>query len=162
MTRPATAHPLAIVAVVAWLTAATAADAPKVEGDDLGVIQGSWTTLAGPRKNLPMTLTLQGQDATVSFTTRQHGKVELKGKVILDESKSPKTLDWTGFLGPMGQAVPDNLAIYRLSEKGDQLKICSGGPGNERPDRFEEGEGGPPHILIFRRPLNDSGATGVK
>jgi len=161
ITRRAADLPPTIVAVAAWLTVAAAADDSKVEGD-LAAIQGSWTAMGGPNKNVPIALTLKGPDATVTFTTRQNGKVEFKGKVALDESKSPRTLDWTGFTGPMGNAAPDNLAIYSLDEKGTQLRICSGGPGNERPERFEEGDGGPPHILIFRRPANDSGAAGVK
>lgn len=162
MTRKAPSLALAIVAAAAWTSAPAAADGPKLEGD-LARLQGTWKAMAGPKKDRPITLVIKGDDATLTVTTRQGAEVELKGTIKLDESKSPRSLDFADFKGPMGDVAGDNLSIYELDDKGDVLRMCSGGPGGGRPDKFEEGQDGqPPRIVIFRRVMNESPAKGVQ
>ena len=128
--------------------AARAADDPKPSGD-LAKIQGRWTGMVGPEKNVPLTLVIEGTKANASFTRPDGTDVALKGKIKIDESKSPKQMDWTGFVRPDGNDAEDNLGIYELD--GDTLKVCNGGPGNDRPAKFEEGTDGPPHIIVLKR-----------
>ncbi len=128
--------------------AARAADDPKPQGD-LAKIQGRWTGKVGPEKNFPLVLVIEGTKANASFTRPDGTDVELKGKIKLDEAKAPKQMDWTGFVRPDGNAAEDNLGIYELD--GDTLRVCNGGPGNDRPDKFEDGTDGPPHVILLKR-----------
>lgn len=125
---------------------ARADDAPQ---GDLAKMQGKWKAMAGPERNIPLTMTIKGSAVTLAFTTPQGQDRELKGQIKLDETAKPKTWDWTKFTRPDGDLAQENLAIYELD--GDSLKICSGGPGNERPSAFKAGDGGPPNLIVFHR-----------
>jgi uncharacterized protein (TIGR03067 family) len=57
---------------------------------------------------------------------------EITGEIKLDEDAKPyKTIDWVEFVRPNGQEALDNLGLYEYN--GETLRICNGGPGNERP-----------------------------
>ena len=74
----------------------------------------------------------------------------LTGRIKLDETKLPKELDFFEFNRPDGQPAEDNLALYELD--ADTLRICAGGPGNERPEKFEAGKDGDhPRITTLKR-----------
>lgn len=125
-------------------------DAPQ---GDLAKVQGKWKAMGGPNGNIPIAMTIQGSAVTLAFTTPQGQQRELKGQIKLGEISQPKSWDWTKFTRPNGDAAEDNLAIYQLD--GDSLKICSGGPGNDRPTEFKAGDGGPPNLLVFHRAKGD-------
>ena len=135
-------------ATVSALTAARADDpAPK---GDLAKLQGTWTAKVGPEKSIPISLTIKGTTVTLAFTTPEGDEVKSTGALKLDETAKPyKTIDWVKFTRPDGEDALDNLSIYEFV--GDDLKLCSGGPGNERPTEFKAGEGGPPHLVVLKR-----------
>jgi hypothetical protein len=47
------------------------------------------------------------------------------------------------------QEFPEILAIYELS--GDELRICNGGPNNDRPTEFKAGDGCLADCLTFKK-----------
>ena len=122
------------------------ADPPK---GDLAKIQGKWKGMVGDEKNIPVTAVFKDNTVTVHVTIQER-ELDLKGEIKLDETKSPKTWDWTKFKGPNGDEPEDNLAIYKFDGE-DKIILCSGGPGNERPTKFEAGENGPPNLVEFTR-----------
>jgi uncharacterized protein (TIGR03067 family) len=126
-------------------------DAPK---GDLGKLQGKWTGMSGPEKNVAIVLVLKGKNVTIKTTLPDGGQpVEHKGEIQIDEKTTPKQWDWTKFTRPDGTEEPDRLAIYELD--GDTLKLCVGGPGNARPSEFQQGENGPPNLVTLTRVKDD-------
>lgn len=136
--------------VAPTLGAPSPADEPK---GDLAGLQGTWTAKVGPNKDVPITLVLKGDAAEITVSRPDGEDIKLKGKVKVDDQASPKTLDWVDFKDRQGDNVPANLAIYRL--EGDKWTLCSGGPGNDRPSKFEAGEGGPPMLNTWARVKDD-------
>jgi uncharacterized protein (TIGR03067 family) len=135
-----------MIVLASALAAPAADDAPQ---GDLGKLQGKWTAMAGPNKDVPLTLEIKGNQATAIFTTPEGEKRTLKGEIRLDEKAKPKTLDWVKFKTSDGDELPDNLAIYELD--GDSFKVCNGGRDNPRPTEFKEsGEAGF-SLLTFKR-----------
>ncbi|MHC5540429.1 TIGR03067 domain-containing protein [Singulisphaera rosea] len=126
---------------------AASTEAPR---GDLAKFQGKWTTKVGPNKDFVLSLVIKGNVVTLSGTTGEGEDFALKGEMKLDEAAKKKSLDWVNFKGPQGRDLPDNLALYEIKD-ADTIEVCSGGPGNERPTEFKEGEGGPPHIVILKR-----------
>ncbi len=117
---------------------------------DLAKLQGTWTAKVGPEKNVPLTLAIKGSAVTLKFTGRDGQERDLKGEIKIDETAKPhKTLNWTNFTRPDGEAAPENLALYELD--GKTLTICSGGPGNARPTELKAGEGGPPNLIVLKK-----------
>jgi uncharacterized protein (TIGR03067 family) len=111
--------------------------------------------MVGRDRNIPLVLVIKGTDVVVTVTRPDDGQeIEIKGQIRIDETKTPKQWDWIKFTGPMGQDMPDNLAIYELA--GDTLKFCNGGPGNPRPTEFKAGEDGPPSLLTITRVKEDA------
>lgn len=121
--------------------------------DDLAKLQGKWEAKVGPNKDIPLTIEFKEKTAKIVITANGEDR-EIKGEFKLDETKSPKEWTWTKFENPQGNAVEDNLAIYKL--EGDKLTICSGGPGNERPKEFKDGDGGPPNLVELTRVKSDT------
>ena len=132
-------------ALGAWSGPSTAEE-PK---GDLARLQGTWSSKVGPNKDVPATLIVKGDSAEVVVKRPDGDDIRLKGKVKVDDQASPKTLDWVEFTTPQGDAIPANRAIYKLD--GDNWTVCSGGPGNDRPSKFEAGEGGPPMLNTWAR-----------
>lgn len=136
-----------LVALLALAPTARAADdAPE---GDLGKIQGKWKAMVGPEKNIPITLEIKGQKITASFTTPEGEDRTLKGELKLDEKASPRQIDWVKFEKPDGGEFESNPGIYKLD--GDELTVCNGGPGGDRPSEFKDGDGGPPNLIVFKR-----------
>jgi uncharacterized protein (TIGR03067 family) len=136
------------LAVAAGTFVSAADPAEKKEGD-LAKLAGTWKTMAGPNKDVPLTLKIEGKKATATFTTPEGDEVTMKGEVKLDETVTPKTIDFVNFKRPDGEDTQDTLGIYTFD--GDELRVCNGGPGEGRPKEFKEGDGGPPNVLIFKR-----------
>ena len=124
-------------------------DAPK---GDLGKIQGKWSAMVGPEKNIPIIVEFKDKSANILVTVQEQ-ELKIKGEVKLDETKTPKQWDWTKFETPDGNNVEDNLAIYKF--EGEKLIMCSGGPGGQRPTEFKQGAGGPPELVEFTRVKDD-------
>lgn len=139
-----------LIAVLCPLLIAAADDAPK---GDLGKFQGKWKTMVGPEKNFAVSIVIQGNSVTVSGTIPNGEEFEVKGELKLNETAKPfKTVDWIKFAGPDGNDAPENKGIYEFVD-ADTIKLCNGGPGNDRPAEFKdgEGEGGGRDMILLKR-----------
>ena len=136
----------ALLALVLLAPQAPAADEPK---GDLALLQGSWSAKVGPEKNIPITLTIKGNDVDLAVARPDGQEARLKGEIKIDDKASPRTVDFLKFSTPGGDDVPTNLGLYKL--EGDNWTVCSGGPGNDRPTKFEGGEGAPPTLTTWMR-----------
>ncbi|WP_406697674.1 TIGR03067 domain-containing protein [Singulisphaera sp. Ch08] len=137
-----------LIAVLVPLLAAAADDSSK---GDLAKFQGKWKTSIGPEKNIALTVQFKGNAVTASASTPDGQSFELKGEIKLDESAKPfKTIDWVKFTGPDGNDSPDNKGVYEVVD-ADTIKVCNGGPGNDRPTEFKEGDGAEAHVIILKR-----------
>jgi uncharacterized protein (TIGR03067 family) len=139
---------LALIVATALGLVNVSASADELKGD-LAKLQGTWSAKVGRNKDIPVTLLIK-EDAVEFVITRTDGDaIKLKGKVKLNDQASPKTIDWVEFTRPQGDPIPPNLGIYKL--EGDNWTTCSGGPGNDRPSKFDSGEGGPPSLATWTR-----------
>lgn len=129
--------------------AAAPADVENGQSGDLAKFQGTWAAMAGPKKNIPVTLEIRGARATVRITPPIGRPFTVTGGVKLDESTTPRSLDWVDFTGLDDQELPVIPGIYRID--GDELVICNGGPNNPRPAEFRRGEGALADVVTFRR-----------
>jgi uncharacterized protein (TIGR03067 family) len=144
--RTTTRLALIVATAVGLANGRASADEPK---GDLAKLQGTWSAKVGPNKDFPLTLIIKEDAAEIVVAWPYGDEFKLKGKVKLNDRASPKTLDWVGFTSPQGDEVPPNLGIYKL--EGDSWTTCSGGPGNDRPSKFEAGEGAPPTMTTWTR-----------
>lgn len=140
---------LAALLVLTTLAATPALRSDDQPEDDLKRLQGKWQAMVGPNKDIPIVLEIKNNAAVATFANQKQEPVKLEGEIKLDEKASPKTLDWVNFKTLQGDPAQPNLAIYKL--EGDRFTVCNGGPGNPRPTEFKDGEGGPPHVLVFER-----------
>jgi len=122
------------------------ADEPR---GDLGKLQGNWITKIGPNKDLPISLNIKESKFDLKLTRPDGQEVKLKADLKINEKADPKTFDLTNIQGSDAQEIGDILGIYKL--EGDSWTTCSGGPGNDRPGKFEVGQGGPPNLSIWTR-----------
>ena len=116
---------------------------------DLAKLQGRWSAKAGAKRNLAVVLEIEGREAQVQITTPQGLKFQVRGEITVNESASPRALDWVHFNGLDDQEMPEILAIYRLD--GDQFQVCNGGPNNARPTEFKPGDGALADVVVFER-----------
>lgn len=121
------------------------ADAPT---GDLAKLQGKWSAMVGPDKSIPIVIGFKDKAFTITVTFDGEERT-LTGDIKVDDTKTPKQIDYLNFTGPGGEALGDNLGIYKI--EGDEMTSCSGGPGNDRPSEFKAGEGGPPNLTVFKR-----------
>jgi uncharacterized protein (TIGR03067 family) len=122
------------------------ADEPK---GDLAKLQGSWTAKVGPNKDIPVIFVLKEGKIEFKITLPDGEEAKFKANFKLDDKADPKTYDVLNLKGPEGEDLGDNKGIYRLD--GDTWTTCSGGPGNDRPTKFEAGVGGPPNLSTLTR-----------
>lgn len=127
---------------------------PSVSADvapsgDMAKLQGRWTTLAGPNKDIPVAIEIRGKSVTVRVKVTRKRSIQAKGELVVNDKATPKTLDWVKFTGLDDQEFPEILAIYEL--KDDQLRICNGGPNNDRPTEFKAGDGCLAEVMTFKR-----------
>jgi uncharacterized protein (TIGR03067 family) len=143
--------------LVAFLTLAlgslAAADDPAEKAGDLAKMKGTWKTFAGPNKDVPITLKIDGNSAIATFSTPEGETVTIKGEIKVNDAATPKTIDFINFKRPNDEDAGDNLGIYEL--KDNELRICNGGPGEERPKEFKDGDDGKPSIHILTREPDD-------
>ena len=141
---------LAALILAASASATLAQDKDKKEDalkGDLAKVQGKWTAMVGPEKNISLVVEFKGTNAIILVTVQER-ELNIKGEIKLDETKTPKQWDWTKIESD-GNHVEDDLAIYKFD--GEKLVLCSGGPGGQRPTEFKEGQGGAPNLLEFTR-----------
>lgn len=146
MRRTSTALLLAAFPLTLALTLARADDAEK---GDLARLQGEWKTMIGPNKDRPVTFSIKEKAITVKFTTGDGETLNLKGELKLNESASPRSIDFTKFKNN-GEDMEDSLGVYKI--EGDTLTLCVGAPGDPRPTEFKGGGDEPPHLWTFTRP----------
>jgi uncharacterized protein (TIGR03067 family) len=145
------------------LTAGTivlAADPAEKKDGDLAKLAGTWKTMTGPDEDVPLILKIEGNKATYRFEKpggedRFTCTCELK----LDEIAAPRRMDLFNFKLPDGTVMRlpfagvamEVRAIYALN--GDELRICSGGLGEERPKEFKDRapNDGPPTLFLYKR-----------
>ncbi|WP_435010894.1 TIGR03067 domain-containing protein [Tundrisphaera lichenicola] len=145
---------MALVAAVAVLGSGAAPD----EVGDLNRLQGQWEASVGRRKEFVVSLEVKGSEVSATITPKIGPKVKANGQLELDESASPRSLDWVKFSTADGTEVPTLHAIYRLD--GEKLIIRSGGFNDDRPKVFEKGgEGCWTDVLVFNRPESASKTT---
>ena len=116
---------------------------------DLAKLQGDWTVKAGPRRDIPVTLTIRGRTVAVDVASPLGLTIHAEGKIKINESTRPKTVDWVEFSIVDGQDMPEILGLYELT--GDAFKLVNGGPNNGRPTEFKKGDGALADVLVFRR-----------
>jgi uncharacterized protein (TIGR03067 family) len=146
---------------IAFLPALLAAGPADVcPTGDLAKLQGRWTAKAGPKKDIPVTITVNGGDVVVDLKSPLGLAIHAEGRVKIDESTSPKTIDWVGFTLRDGQDMPEVLGLYVLD--GDSFKMVNGGPNNARPSAFKKGDGVLADVLTFSRAKATEVAKGVK
>ena len=106
-------------------------------GNDLGKIQGTWNviTASRPGRELPtddltkVAVIFKGD--TLAFVDKNHQGRSETARFVLRPTPTPKELD---FIPPTGLQEKPVLAIYELD--GDNLTLCLGDPGSERPTAF--------------------------
>ena len=67
----------------------------------------------------------------------------------LDETTSPRRLDWIKFTGADQQEFPPVLGIYTV--EGDRFTVCNGGLNGSRPSEFKPGDGILAEVVVFER-----------
>ena len=146
------------LSLIAVLAASAMGAAP--EGSDLGKLQGRWEASVGKRHDFSVTLEVKGTEVSATITPKIGPKVRANGELQLDESASPRSLDWVKFSTPDGIEVPKLRSIYRL--EGDRLIVRSGGFNDARPKAFESaGEGVWTDVLVFNRPQQAAKTAAV-
>src|SRR3954464_8159124 len=103
---------------------------PAVDGD-LARLQGRWQTKIGLRKATVVLIEIKGRSVAATISTPQGRKIQADGELKIDETTSPKALDWVKFTTIDGEEVPEMHAIYRLED--NRLFIRSGGFSDQRP-----------------------------
>ena len=139
---------LTLMAAMAVGITSALASAEEPTGD-LAKLQGSWTAKGGPNTNIPLTLAIKGNAIEITGARPDGGEFKLKGELKLDEKATPRSVDWVKLITRGGGEMPDTPGIYKLD--GDTWTVCGGGPGGERPTKFEAGEGGPPSLTTWAR-----------
>jgi uncharacterized protein (TIGR03067 family) len=122
---------------------------------DLARFQGRWVAKAGAERKLDVTLDVVGTRIKVKIDTPLGLTLRARGELILDETKSPRALDWVKLTGPDGTKLPEVLAIHEF--RSDSIQICNGGPNNARPTAFAAGDGPLADVLSFQRPATAVG-----
>lgn len=137
----------ASLTLIALAATSTAADT-RLEGD-LARLQGRWSARVGPQNDIRVEMSVEGRRVKVVIATPQGLTIRARGLLRIDETRQPRTLDWTEFKSMDGQTLPDIPAIYRIDQDG--WTICNGGPNGTRPDAFRAGDGLLAGVVLFKR-----------
>jgi len=119
---------------------------PDEKKGDLAKFQGEWKTKL---REIDLKLTIKEKKVVASFTNDEGKELSLDGEIALDETATPKRVDFLKFHGPNGNEMKDNLGIYTI--EGEKITICLGGAGNDRPTEFKNGDGGTPTLVVLER-----------
>jgi uncharacterized protein (TIGR03067 family) len=140
---------LVLVAAAASLPLCVMAGTDPSDRGDLSRLQGRWAAQAGARRAIRVTLEIQGRRVEASFTTPQGVRFTFRGELRLDETSSPRQLDWVNFTGADQQDFAPIPAIYKIDR--DMFTVCNGGLNGPRPKEFKAGEGALAEVVVFRR-----------
>jgi uncharacterized protein (TIGR03067 family) len=138
-----------LAAVLLLTASAIADDNDKDLKGDLKGLQGNWSAMVGPNKDIPLMLNIKGVTLSYQLTTPDGQEIKFSGKLKLDEKAKPKTMDLTNLSGANNEDVADVEALYELND--DEFKSCSGNPGSPRPKEFKEDEDNMIRITVFKR-----------
>ena len=94
-------------------------------------------------------LTVRGREVDVAISTPGGIRVQAQGVVKLDETTSPRHVDWINFTSADQQEFPQIPGIYKLD--GDTFTVCNGGMNGSRPKEFKPGDGVLSEVAVFRR-----------
>ena len=141
---------LTLVSITAfgWISALAGTEAIPAD-TDLGRLQGRWTARAGARREVRVVLIIQSRRVDATIITPQGVRFQVQGEVRLDETTSPRSLDWVNFSGADQQEFPQIPAIYKLDR--DTFTLCNGGMIRTRPKEFKPGDGALADVVVFER-----------
>jgi uncharacterized protein (TIGR03067 family) len=142
-------HILALILSSLGASAALPGEETASTDKDLTRLQGRWTARAGARREVRVVLDIKGSKATATIKTPHGARLLLTGEVKLDETTSPRRVDWSKFTGADQQEFPALLGIYTL--KGDRFTVCNGGMNGARPSDFKPGAGILAEVVVFER-----------
>ena len=137
-----------ILLVLIGVNVHAAEEALRRDGD-LGRLQGRWTANAGTRHEIHVTIEIKGRDVRAAIKTPQGLAFKVQGELKLDETTTPRSLDWKKLVGPDQQPLPEIAAVYKLD--GDTFTVCNGGFLGARPKEFKPGEGVLADVVVFHR-----------
>jgi uncharacterized protein (TIGR03067 family) len=139
------------LAILAFLLGATSGVAQETgaRAGDLGRLQGRWAATTGARREIRVELEIKGRSVCVAIHTPQGPDFQVRGELKLDETTTPRSLDWLKFSGPDQRPLPEIAAVYKL--EGDAFTVCNGGFLGSRPKEFKPGEGPLADVVVFRR-----------
>jgi len=128
-----------------------AAPAPPEDKKDTDKIQGTWTVvsykvgkLKFSEEDVKMTWVFKDDRLTIKDNGNgEEGKIKIK----MDSTRKPKTIDMISEAKtPDGKQI---LGIYEL--KDDDLKVCYGKEGGERPTEFATKAGSETTLIVLKR-----------
>ena len=141
-TLTASALAVLLFAPAAWLYAA---DPPKGDKD----LDGEWEVVSVTHDGKPQptddakpVITIKGDAVAFKAKDESHS-----GKIVVDASKTPKTMDFMPDDGP--QKGKTLLGIYEV--KGDELRLCHGEDGKDRPTELASKEGSGLTVVTCKR-----------
>jgi uncharacterized protein (TIGR03067 family) len=135
----------------ALLMLLTAVPAFADDKEDWKALIGTWTLEK---------VTIDGSDQTAVFKDAvlviEDGKYKFtfsgqddKGKLTIDSSKAPKTMDVVGEEGPnKGKTIP---CIYKLEDKS--VVICYSFDDKKRPEKFDSGKDSKTMIITYKKKI---------
>ena len=126
-----------------------AADEAVSRDGDLNRLQGRWTAKAGTRHEIHVVIEIKGRGVCAAIKTPQGLDFQVQGELKLDETTSPRSLDWKKLIGPDQQPLPEIAAVYKID--GDTFTVCNGGFLGARPKEFKPGEGVLADVVVFHR-----------
>ncbi|QEH33539.1 hypothetical protein OJF2_20410 [Aquisphaera giovannonii] len=144
------------ITIILGLTSPAVLGGEAIRGD-LAQLQGRWSATTGAKKQVQVVMTIQGRDVSVAIKTPTGTDIQVTGELKLDESTSPRSLDWTKFTGPDEQPLPEVAAVYKV--EGDTFTVCNGGFLGKRPREFKPGDGVFADVVVFRRLPSDKAAA---
>jgi|GEM_PF-1375606 len=135
-----------------------AADEAVSRDGDLDRLQGRWTANAGARHEIHVVIEIKGRGVCAAIKTPQGLDFQVQGELKLDETTSPRSLDWKKLTGPDQQPLPEIAAVYKID--GDTFTVCNGGFLGARPKEFKPGEGVLADVVVFHRLESKVARTG--
>jgi uncharacterized protein (TIGR03067 family) len=142
-----------IATVVVLATALLSGCSDQEEHSDIDRLQGNWEKVYAELVSKPkpgfkkQKLVIQGD----MLTSKRGDEVEFKGRITLDPSKNPKTLDMELAEDAHGYKKGQvSQGIYMI--EGDTLKWCNAAPGaDDRPSEFSNNVEKNHMLIVLKR-----------